>query len=686
MRGRIGADEILESAGYDIRSLSRFVAAQRTGFYKLLKKYKKWTGSEHLSNRFIVKLESNSSFFRPDFDGALVEYSEILGAVRMGLARRKEGDEGAEVAIGPGARLTAARPENSASFWIHGDHLIEVQILLLQHLEIISSASSSGQSTGTATPVASRPNGLAGYSSHKGDTVTTVLFDDLKRLSKIQGSVTIEDESRSALRTAAQLRWSTTHPDVEILVSDLLPSDVVLTLDREQVQGLLDPTSEHAEDGQSELATDKNRALVREWFRTHRKIAPLAKLVARRAIFAGDTSGSQVRVTLDKDIKMLATTTKFGWLDDDDDLSGNNKSMEFPHAVCDVSWTGREVPGFVRELKSSHLVEYVPGFSLDMHAIATLYQPKNMTRPHWFRALDTDIRKTPTDQQQNRHSRHHSRQNTSRAYSSACSSTESTIAGGLTDNTTSNETALSSAPPSDAGSVKFKHAYKPRSAMIETINGQRYWNELAGDDDDSDGAAPYTILVGGNHSDSDEDEKTLSGYVSHGVTKMFRKMRHPLRKKQRRGTNERTALLDRTGAHDTDSSDEENAAPLPPTLYRSYHEAEMYSDSNAYGTKHIWFMLLSVLIMIFTGALALHESLKQRKHPGKHTGRRMASDLGAVTGAMGALISGVVAISMFLMGGRASIVHAVFVWGAFAAICIGAGAIIALVGRTEVGG
>lgn len=294
------------------------------------------------------------------------------------------------------------------------------------------------------------------------------------------------------------------------------------------------------------------------------------------------------------------------------------------------------------------------------------------------------------------HSRRHSRRSTLHGDSSAHSSTESTLAG-LTDGATYNETSHSSAPASDAGSTqprrkKIMQQYK-RNTRIETINGERYWNELAGDDEDNR-EAPYTILVAPSHhgSGSEDEDRTLSSYVSHGITKTLRRMRHPLKRKVPIKISESTPLLDdglETSAET--SSDEDMPRKLKSVNgqhYRKTYDLEQnFQNEHKYGYRHLYFMLASLALVILTGSLALHESLKRRRNPEKHAGRRLATDMGAVTGSMVSLMSGIVGITMFLMGGgRAGWIHITTVWLMFGLVCVGAGAVMALVGRTESGG
>jgi len=73
----------IERCGEDIRSLQRFTAAQRKAFHKILKKYKKWTGSTSLGARFNDEVLSDpKSFVRRDFEPLLSQYRDLLTTLR----------------------------------------------------------------------------------------------------------------------------------------------------------------------------------------------------------------------------------------------------------------------------------------------------------------------------------------------------------------------------------------------------------------------------------------------------------------------------------------------------------------------------------------------------------------------------------------------------------------------------
>ncbi|KAK4089736.1 hypothetical protein PCL_05957 [Purpureocillium lilacinum] len=73
----------LMRCGDDIQALSRFANAQIVAFRKILKKYRKWTGSTTLTSRFNDAVLGNpKSFTRRDFSPLQTRYDEILSELR----------------------------------------------------------------------------------------------------------------------------------------------------------------------------------------------------------------------------------------------------------------------------------------------------------------------------------------------------------------------------------------------------------------------------------------------------------------------------------------------------------------------------------------------------------------------------------------------------------------------------
>ncbi|RDL37899.1 SPX-containing protein [Venustampulla echinocandica] len=77
--------------GDDIRLLERFVNEQRVAFYKILKKYKKWTGSRSVGDRFNQEVLNNpKSFTKMDFSPLHSRYTEIVSFLRTSTPETSE--------------------------------------------------------------------------------------------------------------------------------------------------------------------------------------------------------------------------------------------------------------------------------------------------------------------------------------------------------------------------------------------------------------------------------------------------------------------------------------------------------------------------------------------------------------------------------------------------------------------
>ncbi len=73
----------------------------------------------------------------------------------------------------------------------------------------------------------------------------------------------------------------------------------------------------------------------------------------------------------------------------------------FPYAILEVklqTQEGQQIPEWVRELISSHLVEAVPKFSKFIHGTAALFPDRIHLLPFWMPQMDVDIRKPVTHQ------------------------------------------------------------------------------------------------------------------------------------------------------------------------------------------------------------------------------------------------------------------------------------------------
>lgn len=96
--------------GDDIYALERFSKAQVTAFRKILKKYKKWTGSTSLHARFNEQvLGSLKSFTRRDFAPLRQRHSDILAGLRHAAPTVSEPSSPSSVELPPSPASTARR-------------------------------------------------------------------------------------------------------------------------------------------------------------------------------------------------------------------------------------------------------------------------------------------------------------------------------------------------------------------------------------------------------------------------------------------------------------------------------------------------------------------------------------------------------------------------------------------------
>ena len=255
-----------DRVGEDIQALSRFVGAQRLAFHKLLKKYKKWTSSSDLGQRFQKEvLDQTNGFTKKDFEPLLQQWAEILAAVRAPFKagtnwqskRSEEPDRSVEgensrwpksAQCGPSQKLfrngqrfksnakdlhsvcetgsnldfdtaLAVLPlgstANKAVYWVHPDNLIQVHVILLQHTRLFKAKSDASSPSDTASATPSRSGSLNNYrgtSNNRADEETgLVICDDLQRFAIRQSSVTISDSENlignTSDKAAASIRY-----------------------------------------------------------------------------------------------------------------------------------------------------------------------------------------------------------------------------------------------------------------------------------------------------------------------------------------------------------------------------------------------------------------------------------------------------------------------------------------------
>lgn len=252
-------------AGDEIQSLSRFVGAQRLAFQKLLKKYRKWTASSELGNRFRKEvLDRRTSFSNTDFEPLLAQWTEVLASVRApftdGINWRpdptepKKGEFQSQKPLlhtspsysvqnqaarslhgskdlSSAADLQAAWEDGSnleidtalatipfghkaakAVYWIHPDNIVQIHVLLLQYTRLQKSNELLSSPQSPSSPQGSISGHPAKYSSRTDEELGIIICDDLQGFAQRQSSETISDSENCAgfasEKAAASVRYS----------------------------------------------------------------------------------------------------------------------------------------------------------------------------------------------------------------------------------------------------------------------------------------------------------------------------------------------------------------------------------------------------------------------------------------------------------------------------------------------
>ncbi|MCJ1283881.1 hypothetical protein MMC26_003212 [Xylographa opegraphella] len=229
--------------GEEIQSLAEFVGVQRLAFRKLLKKYKKWTGSSRLGTRFQDEVLSKpNNFSRKDFGPLLERFTWVLASVRSpfesgfswntagriqristpcprtssGSARHPKltqeatANTSADTTSTTGiyaAYMTGDDVEvdtafaisplgnngGKAAYWIHPDNLVQLHILLLRYSRLRRPGEDSRSSRNSSHSGSRRTSLQSSANSGVVDEAGTIVCDDLQNFAERRNSTTVND-------------------------------------------------------------------------------------------------------------------------------------------------------------------------------------------------------------------------------------------------------------------------------------------------------------------------------------------------------------------------------------------------------------------------------------------------------------------------------------------------------------
>ncbi|KAK8186107.1 hypothetical protein BC567DRAFT_205420 [Phyllosticta citribraziliensis] len=618
--GRIESDVL--KAGEEIRSLARFVGAQRLGFAKLLKKYRKWTGSDSLGSRFKHQVLSQpGTFSQTDLSPLLNYWTDSLHAVRDAYqaAEKRESPRIAVSDMDPSVKHLADIPKKihaaaesasevdldaslatlplgqsgaRASYWVHPEQVVEIQVLILQTLRLFNGkARPLSRASPFETPKRRNSNerldSLA--DNERTDDFGVLFLDDAERYARQRSATTVveteETPGKPAARVLGRAHWNssgeasiviTNEDDANAGASTCVAKmkrkhlPVFLHLDRpfhSRTQSGLETISETDAQPDAAGSTSSSSPVddLRAWLQSHREVRPVAGYCSKRSRFVGLENDSEhgTWATLDTDVYM-----KPGLLPDLADSEWSQKvksdSQPFPFAVLTVRTEGAQANNIVKALDHSHLTERVRGFSMEAHTIWTCCKPSLMQPPYWLPMLDRDIRKLPE-----KVPRQHSRRGSAVPIDSSTSRQTSISNSSVTDGQTSRFITLNSESSatsySDTDSPQKKHKKANPDAMRQfaaiqsaggsaNVNSQGYWNEYD-DPEDGDDANAYVIYVDPFASPKIPGQETLS--------KLFARIKNSFR--GRRPSTQDSLLS--ANANSVDDSDEADLSPISTRDY-----------------------------------------------------------------------------------------------------------------------
>ncbi|KAK5724332.1 hypothetical protein LTR15_004377 [Elasticomyces elasticus] len=493
-------------AGDEIRSLARFTSTQRTALRKLLKKYKKWTGSGQLEERFRSDvLDDPKSFVKLDLGPLLDDYSTTLQEIRSlydtRLRQRSGENDGAELkassassiitnlqaALDSGTKVAfddaiATVPLGDcgtfASYFVHLENIVELQVLLLQYSRFMTPRS---RANSHASPVSSTPQSET-FARTSSDTADYYALeaDDAERFAQEQNALTIierEHQTGSTPQKAKMcVRWNNTE---EARVAFQTRSNVYrnATMKKKFVSALL--TRDATFSAKKAAVSAEHEAGViaaKQALDKDSSIKSLYLYSACRSRFVGINNSSQ-RLT-------MATLDTHTSIQKADGAGGDGDKIAFPFAVLLVRQDGAVSGGMLAALDQSHLVERVRGFSMEYHAIWQTSNSPNIPPPFWLPVLDRDIRKLPPPAMKRTPS---SANRTPTSNGSNHGATDSTTA---VETTRSNSTVPELDTPTLRSFRKKRRRNHPHGAAQPPQ--QKYWSEY---DHPEDGEASEAYVI-----------------------------------------------------------------------------------------------------------------------------------------------------------------------------------------------
>ncbi|KAF9190411.1 vacuolar transporter chaperone, partial [Haplosporangium sp. Z 27] len=414
----------------DLQDLARYQRLNYTAFLKIIKKHDKHTGFA-LRAYFMNQQLNNQPFHKENFSALIGRLSCLYNIVRTGTAptpsTKSIDSEEDEELDHPGCI-----PKKTA-FWVHPDCLMDLKMLILKYLPLVvyeptPALNSSHRSTSQ----------LSTYLASESP-VSTIYLDSpdfdlyMSQIEQREKSETVrlrwygsEKKHMWVEQQQKSLNSSATGSNVAESSSSSVPisREPVITKHRFQikskyipdlVQGVAKVNKTVEQMRRSGQKTEQEIQQFEESTRIvlsrikNSGLQPVTQTFFNRTAFQvpGD---ARVRITIDTDVVMVREKSvkpselyQRPW--EPTNLQAENfpfshiqenEIVRFPYAIMQIrtlTEPQEDIPSWVDHIAQSHLVEMVPNFAKDLHAVATLYESRVGLLPFWLSDMDRDIRK-----------------------------------------------------------------------------------------------------------------------------------------------------------------------------------------------------------------------------------------------------------------------------------------------------
>lgn len=321
-----------------------------------------------------------------DLGYLLDQYIDVLGTLRAILeSSNASGRQGTEGPPSSASKLHQATQSGSvpefdvalstvplgprgtkATYWVHPDHVVEVEILLLQQqMRVMRDTDSTSERANGSTW--SRQNG-------NEDDVGLIVLDHEGRFAQKQNTRTIDEETAGAIpaRGDGNAWWTPSSSATVIVAIDTARRGageaLVAQIKRKHLEAFLSRSSALSERSVSSpmeppehdrLSDEDALATVKHWLTMQKDVKPIASICSKRTRFVGLHNGTMggLWASIDRDIFMTDSLPQNldrndGRLEDPTGLS------PFPHAVLEIRREGTQSAALINMLDRSYLVSY----------------------------------------------------------------------------------------------------------------------------------------------------------------------------------------------------------------------------------------------------------------------------------------------------------------------------------------